>query len=63
MNIKDDLNNTPFYYAVKHNNINIASYLIKKGADINLKCKNGNTAGHMAFKNQNMFMIGLLLKH
>ena len=52
---KHDLNtidadgNTPLFYAAKHANTYLVNYLLRKGASVNKKCSNGNTAVHAAF--------------
>ena len=45
-NFHDRNGNTPLYEAVVARNLEIVKELVKKGADINAKCENGNTALH-----------------
>lgn len=54
MNIRDEDKICPLYYAATHGNIAFVEYLIGSGADPNLKCANGDTPLHMAFKSDNL---------
>ncbi len=49
INAKDDLNNTPLYYAAKNGNKEICEFLLKHGALVNTPCSDGNTPLHAAF--------------
>lgn len=48
-NTMDADGNTPLFYASKHANQYLVNYLLRKGASVNKKCSNGNTAVHAAF--------------
>ena len=48
IDIKGDLDKTPLYTALENGHIQIAQYLIAKGADLNIKDKNGDIAIHFA---------------
>ena len=50
-------------YAVKCKAINFVSYLLKRGIDVNLENKYGNTALHYAFMDQNYELADVLLQH
>lgn len=45
-NFQDKNGNTPLYEAVVAKNVEIVKLLVKKGANINTKCENGNTCLH-----------------
>jgi hypothetical protein len=49
VNVVDGRGNTPLYYASKNGNSDFCHFLIEKGALINYRCENQNTAFHMAF--------------
>ena len=53
LNIKDSMGNSPLYYACKGEYIKIARILLKFGANIDEKNNQGDTALHIAFKNNN----------
>jgi len=48
VNIKDFANKTPLYYACELNSQFIVTYLLNSGANINVKCVDGDTALHVA---------------
>ena len=50
-------------YAVKCRAINFVSYLLKRGINVNLENKYGNTALHYAFMDQNYELADILLQH
>lgn len=43
---KDHLGRTPLYIAVVNKNLEVVRELVRIGADINVKCENGNTCLH-----------------
>ena len=49
-------------YCVKNNDQNFVKYLLLLKADVNLKCLNGDTALHFAFKNRNYEIIIMLIE-
>lgn len=53
VNIRDEKNNTPLYYAAKCGNREFCEFLLGTGARINDICNEGNTALHMAFESGN----------
>jgi len=63
INCKDDLNNTPLYYAVFGGDKLLTSLLLNIKANPNIKCNNGNTALHIAYKyhSNNKEIITMLL--
>ena len=50
-------------YAVKCKAINFVLYLLKRGINVNLENKFGNTALHYAFMDQNYELADILLQH
>lgn len=55
--------NTLLIYATQINLKAIVEILLSKGADPNIKNHFGNTALHMAYKNDNAFIINLLIEY
>ena len=51
VNCIDEHENAPLYYAVLHQNHEVAKILLSYGARPNTRNTNGNTALHVAFKN------------
>ena len=49
VNIKDDKNNTPLYYAAKKGNLEFCQFLLDHNARVNEPCENDNTPLHVAF--------------
>ena len=62
---KQDLStgNTLLIYATQINLKAIVEILLSKGADPNIKNHFGNTALHVAYKNDNAFIINLLIEY
>ena len=50
INNKDELGNSPLYYACLSGSLLLVACLIKAGADIDIKNALNNTAMHAAFK-------------
>jgi ankyrin repeat protein len=61
VNKSDNYGNTPIFYAVKNNNINLVRMLINKGACINVVNKDGNTPVHIAAIYGRYFPVKLLI--
>ena len=57
MNIFNSEGFTPLYQAVKFNSIEFVRFLLRKGADPNRICSNGNTPVHLAFKQKNLIVL------
>ena len=55
--------NTLLIYATQYNLKSIVELLLLKGADPNIQNKFGNSALHIAYKNDNVFIINLLIEH
>ena len=55
--------NTLLIYATQINLKAIVEILLSKGADPNIKNHFGNTALHVAYKNDNAFIINLLIEY
>jgi hypothetical protein len=55
--------NTLLMYATQYNLKSIVELLLLKGADPNIQNKFGNSALHLAYKNDNVFIINLLIEH
>ena len=55
--------NTLLIYATQNNLKSLVELLLLKGADPNLQNKFGNSALHIAYKNDNAFIINLLLEY
>jgi uncharacterized protein len=60
INKKDDLGNTPLHLAVDSGNANIVDFLIKKGADKNIRNSEGERPLEMARKKQYLKIIEIL---
>jgi ankyrin repeat protein len=41
--------NSPLFHSVRNSNMEMFLWLLRGGADINFKCKNGLTVYHLAF--------------
>ncbi|KAF2010822.1 ankyrin [Aaosphaeria arxii CBS 175.79] len=54
---------TPLHIAVRHNKVDIASFLLERGADATVKPRGGRTALEMAKSTRNDNMISLLSKY
>ena len=50
--VKNNQGYTPLYLSVQKSRIEFVKFLLRQGADPDDKCENGNTALHIAFKNQ-----------
>ena len=55
--------NTLLIYAVENNLKSIVESLLLKGANPNIQNKFGNSALHIAYKNDNYFLINLLIEY
>ena len=55
--------NTLLIYATQYNLKSVIELLLLKGADPNIQNKFGNSALHLAYKNDNVFIINLLIEH
>ena len=55
--------NTLLIYSTQYNLKSLVELLLLKGADPNIQNNFGNTALHIAFKNDNVFIINLLLEY
>jgi len=55
--------NTLLIYATQYNLKSVVELLLLKGADPNIQNKFGNSALHLAYKNDNVFIINLLIEH
>ena len=55
--------NTLLMYATIYNLRSIVELLLKKGAEPNIQNNYGNSALHLAYKNENIFIINLLLEY
>lgn len=49
MNVKDEDGYTALYYAAKYGNETFIKFLIKNGANPNIRCTNNNTPMHAIF--------------
>ena len=63
LNARNPDNDSFLIYAVKCKAINFVLYLLKRGIDVNLENKYGNTALHYAFSDQNYELADILLQH
>jgi len=54
---------TPFYYAIKHNLIDVAHYLYTQNVDINAVDLQGNSALHVAVSKNNKLLVSELLSY
>jgi ankyrin repeat protein len=54
---------TPLLYASKWNNFELTKLLVEKGANINIKAKDGNTALTIAQTNENNEIYNYLMEH
>ena len=55
--------NTLLIYATQYNLKSVIELLLLKGADPNIQNKFGNSALHLAYNNDNVFIINLLIEH
>ncbi|GBF39110.1 ankyrin repeat domain-containing protein [Leptospira johnsonii] len=56
-------NFTPLMIAAREGEVEIAEFLVRSGADINAKTRDGHTALMMAVYNRNLDIVKLLLKN
>ena len=56
-------NFTPLMIAAREGEVEIAEFLVRNGADINAKTRDGHTALMMAVYNRNLDIVKLLLKN
>lgn len=57
VNAKDNLDNTPLFYAAKNGNKEICEFLLSYGARVNEPCSEGSTPLHMAFSSNDIMVI------
>ena len=50
LNMKDNMKNTPLYYAAKNGNLDFCEYLLENGGSPNEICSYGDTPLHIAMK-------------
>ena len=62
LNCIDSIKNTLLHKASFHNNIEVCSYLIKAGHDLDCQNLNGQTPLHLAYMNNFESLINLLLE-
>lgn len=60
VNVEDRYHNSPLYYAVGHQNLELIRWLLSIGANVNQRCEQGKTAYHRAFETQNQEVVSLL---
>ncbi|MDN5247702.1 MAG: ankyrin repeat domain-containing protein [Wolbachia endosymbiont of Tyrophagus putrescentiae] len=60
INVKNENNNTPLFFAVQDNRYELVKTLLEKGAKVDIVDKNGFTIFHYALKNKNLEMLKLL---
>ena len=63
VNISDEMDNTPLHIAAIYNNVDVAEYLISKGAGIDLKNNHGKTPLHLAIQVDEIKISSFLLTH
>ncbi|MDE1151192.1 MAG: ankyrin repeat domain-containing protein [Micavibrio sp.] len=63
VNAKHEPAETPLYTAAAHGNIDVASALLARGADINARADGGQTALHAAAQKGKADMVKFLLQH
>lgn len=54
---------TPIYFAIQESNIPIVKYLIKYGANINLRAEDGMNSIHVACQNGDLDMVRMLVRN
>jgi len=57
------MKNCPLFYACLNNDEKIVDFLLSKGGNPNIKCQNGDTPTHMAFKSDNDLLIINMIKY
>ncbi len=57
VNVKDDQENTPLYYAAKNGNKEVCEFLVNTGARVNERCSNGDTPLHMGFLSNEVMVM------
>ena len=62
LNIADNSNNTPLYYASKNGHLQLINWLLSNGAKVNLKNSQGDTALHIACLHAEEDSVHLLIK-
>ena len=62
-NLAFSTGNTLLIYVTQNNLKSVAELLLLKGADPNIQNKFGNSSLHIAYKNDNAFIINLLLEY
>ncbi|KAM3141572.1 hypothetical protein pb186bvf_006177 [Paramecium bursaria] len=62
-NTKDDQQNTALYYSAKNNNYELCQYLLKNGANPNIKCSEGQTPTHLAYATGNYQLMQLFIEN
>ena len=62
-NLEFSTGNTLLIYVTQNNLKSVAELLLLKGVDPNIQNKFGNSALHIAYKNDNAFIINLLFEH
>ena len=60
MHARDNMGRTPLHWAAKGNSVEVARLLIKAGADVAARNKDGNTPLDLATQRENQEMIKLL---
>lgn len=53
---------TPLHFAVEHGRLEIAEFLLHRGADIHRQNASGSTVLHLALELRNIEMIDLILR-
>lgn len=62
-NCKDELGNSPLFYASERGLLDFCDFLLRLGANPNERCSERNTPVHMAFKSGKMELVSLMMKH
>lgn len=63
LNLLDGAGNSPLYYALLNNDLQMIQYLINQGADINFINQEGLTALYLTAKNNDVSLMSFLLKN
>ncbi|KAF2895060.1 hypothetical protein ILUMI_11113 [Ignelater luminosus] len=63
VNLGDNSGNTPLHFAVMHQQVNMISLLLSKGADINLRNHNGETPFYIGVKHGYYEIVSILLDY